>query len=204
MLYITHRPKTLDKIFGQDDAIKKLKRITTTTDRSAILLTGPSGSGKTTIALALASELGISEEWGLRFVKSSEAGIDCFRTIEAELQMLPIAGRGRLVIIDEIHNITHPAQDYCLGLLERLPTQTHIVGTTTEQEPLGPILLSRWHRCNLDKPSPEHVHQALEQLAADAAIEPPPPLQAIRGAIERRQCNMRTCINDILVAGDRF
>ena len=100
-LYKKYRPKTLDKILGQDSSVKILKSfIAKRKIPHALLFTGPSGCGKTTLARILRRELKCGKHDFTELDCTDFKGIEMVRNIRTRLQAAPISGRWRVWIID--------------------------------------------------------------------------------------------------------
>lgn len=105
------RPKTWGQYIGQEKtkerleiAIQASKRRKTCMDH--VFLYGPPGSGKTSLASVIASRL---KKEILSFVMPIS---------EAALKTLVIEGRGRVVLLDEIHRASKKQQEGLLTLVE--------------------------------------------------------------------------------------
>lgn len=118
------RPQNLDQMIGQEHLLKPgkpLYQIITQHIPISLLLWGPPGCGKTTFAHVMSQTLQVPFE-------AFNASIQN----KAQLQNLVKAhpDESFVLLLDEIHRLTKPIQDYLLPHLE----SGHIllVGTTTE------------------------------------------------------------------------
>ncbi|MCH7633268.1 MAG: AAA family ATPase, partial [Proteobacteria bacterium] len=136
------RPKTLDRIVGQDHLLGPegpIGRMVAHGRMASMILWGPPGSGKTTIARLLADHT----ELAFEPLSAVFSGVADLRRIFAEARKRREAGRGTLLFIDEIHRFNRAQQD---GFLPYVEDGTVIlVGATTENPSfeLNPPLLSR-------------------------------------------------------------
>ncbi len=76
-----YRPQRLGDIYGQSDAIERLRSYVDQDDLPHLLFSGPAGVGKTTSSVAIAREL-YGEEWESYFLElnaSDQRGIDVVR-----------------------------------------------------------------------------------------------------------------------------
>ncbi len=110
-----YRPKYLNEVVGNEEAIDRLRVIARQGNLPNIIISGPPGTGKTTSILCLAREmLGDSvKEAVLELNASDSRGIDVVRSkIKAFAQKkvtLP-PGRHKLIILDEADSMTKGAQ----------------------------------------------------------------------------------------------
>lgn len=78
---IRYRPKTLDEVIGNEDALTKLKNIAAEGNVLNMILVGPPGIGKTSSVLCLARTLlnDLFDSCTLEMNASDERGIDVVR-----------------------------------------------------------------------------------------------------------------------------
>jgi len=145
-LHIEHRPSDLSQIFGNKVIVDSLTSIFERKSDypHAYLFHGPTGCGKTTLARIVAKMLKCDspEEYNM----SNLRGIDAVRTLAEECIYLPLTGRNRVYILDEIHRQTKDAQNALLKLLEDPPSHVYFVLGTTDPEQLLPTLRGRCHQ----------------------------------------------------------
>jgi DNA polymerase-3 subunit gamma/tau len=98
------------------------------------LLIGPSGCGKTTIARIIKRELGCSDFEYSEINAADKRGIDFIREIILDCGFLPLFGRVKLLVLDEVHQLTTEAQNALLKVLEDTPEHVYFVLCTTEPE----------------------------------------------------------------------
>lgn len=143
-LYKKYRPKTLEDIIGQPEAVSVLKRLLKTTNvPNSILFSGPSGCGKTTLARILKKELGCHNSCYLELNAASSRGIDTIRQIQDRINLAPIAGKCRMYVIDEAHQLTKDAQNALLKILEDTPKTAYLILCTTDPTKLIKTIITR-------------------------------------------------------------
>lgn len=150
-LYKRYRPKKFKDIVGQEATVKTLKaKCENGTLPHALLFIGPSGCGKTTIARIIATKLGCDPEDPnqIDFYEinaSDRNGIDDIREIGRLMRLRPSrAGSARVWIIDEAHQLTTPAQNTFLKILEDTPKHVYFMLATTDP---GKLLKTVRTRC---------------------------------------------------------
>ena len=200
------RPRVFEEIVGQPHVVTALvnalesKRL-----HHAYLFTGTRGTGKSTLARILAKaincETGItSKPCGKckacteidagRFVDLLEVDaatntkVDEMRELLDTAQYMPVSGRFKVYIIDEVHMLSKHAFNSMLKTLEEPPEHVKFILATTDPQRLPVTVLSRCLQFNLKPQAPAVIASHLERvLAAEGiAFEQPALLQLGKAA----------------------
>ncbi len=169
------RPRVFEEIVGQPHVVTALANaLDSRRLHHAYLFTGTRGVGKTTLARilskALNCETGItSHPCGKcracvdidsgRFVDLLEVDaatntkVDEMRELLDTAQYMPVAGRFKVYIIDEVHMLSRHAFNSMLKTLEEPPEHVKFILATTDPQRLPVTILSRCLQFNL-KPLP--------------------------------------------------
>jgi DNA polymerase III gamma/tau subunit len=143
-LYRKYRPTKISQLVGQSDMVKVLVDMG---KRNAIphclLLTGPSGTGKTTTARIIAKKLGCGDHDLVEVNAAETRGIDMVRDISNHMRAVPISGKCRVWIVDEIHKTTSDAQSAFLKILEDTPDHVYFMLATTDPQKLKRTIITR-------------------------------------------------------------
>jgi len=143
-LYKKYRPKKLDQIIGQNNAVSVLqKKLKHNKIPHSILLTGPSGVGKTSIARILRRELNCGKQDFSEINGADKRGIDDARNITRRMNQAPLGGDCRIWLIDECHRITSDAMSELLKALEDTPDHVYFILATTEPQKLLKTIRTR-------------------------------------------------------------
>jgi len=182
------RPKAFDQLVGQPHVVTALvNALDTGRLHHAYLFTGTRGVGKTTLARILAKsincETGItSKPCGKcracteidtgRFVDLLEVDaatntkVDEMRELLDTAQYMPVSGRFKVYIIDEVHMLSRHAFNSMLKTLEEPPEHVKFILATTDPQRLPVTVLSRCLQFNLKSLSPPalagHLKHVLE------------------------------------------
>ncbi|MDR2956721.1 MAG: replication-associated recombination protein A [Coriobacteriales bacterium] len=129
-LAVRMRPRTLDELVGQLDAIGEgtwLRNAIQSDSLSSIIVFGPAGSGKTTLARIIAQ----MTKADFTEVSAISGGVsDLRRVIERATQALTLQGMRTILFVDEIHRFSRSQQDALLHAVE--DRVLVLIGATTE------------------------------------------------------------------------
>lgn len=125
-----YRPKSFDRVLGQDSAIKKIKmKLSRGWGGNAWWISGASGTGKTTLARIIANQ-SPQEPAVKEFDSANDVTVRVIRFIQKETRhagFMPI-----IYIINEAHSLKKPVIQSLLGILEKLNQSQVIIFTTTK------------------------------------------------------------------------
>lgn len=167
-LYRKYRPKVFDEVVGQDHITKTLKhQVMTGNINHAYLFTGSRGTGKTSTAKIFAKAVNCPNSKDgspcfecdvcraldnasnvdiLEIDAASNNRVDEVRDIREKVKFLPVNGKYKVYIIDEVHMLTDQAFNALLKTLEEPPAHVIFILATTEVHKLPATILSRCMR----------------------------------------------------------
>ncbi len=157
------RPKTIEEIIGQKHLVgpgKIISRMVAAKRLSSMILYGPPGIGKTSIASALSGSTGVP----FRTLNAATCNKKDIEIVINEAKMSDTI----ILLMDEVHRLDKPKQDYLLPHLENgLVT---LIGATTSNpyHAINPALRSR---CQIFELKPLTIEEV--EVALSRALEHP-------------------------------
>ena len=143
-LYKRYRPKTLERVIGNDKTVATLQNmIKRKTIPHTMLFHGPSGCGKTTMARILKRALKCSNMDFRELNCSDFRGIDTVRDIARNMNLSPSAGECRIWLLDEVHQLSRDGQNAALKILEDTPEHVYFFLCTTDPQKLLKTIRTR-------------------------------------------------------------
>lgn len=174
-LYRRHRPKNLDGILGQPEAVRSLRDfIVKKNVPHVILFVGHQGCGKTSMARILARELGCSKtDYCEINCAAVEGAIETVRSIQQRMGLAPIGGKCRVWVLDEIQSLSRAsfAQQALLKMLEDTPDHCYFFLCTTDPGKILPTIKSRCTEIKVKPLSDSVVKQLLTNVAKKESVE---------------------------------
>ena len=186
------RPRSFATLVGQEHVVKALRHaLEQKRLHHAYLFTGTRGVGKTTIARILAKclncETGISPEPcgkcsacteidGGRFPDlieidaATNTGIDEMRALQDNAAYVPVRGRFKIFVIDEVHMLSKQAFNSMLKTLEEPPEHIKFILATTDPQKIPVTVLSRCLQFNLKQMPRAAITEHLAGLLGEEKV----------------------------------
>src|SRR5512132_350376 len=186
------RPRNFASLVGQEHVVKALRHaLAAQRLHHAYLFTGTRGVGKTTLARILAKclncETGITPEPcgkcgacveidGGRFPDlieidaATNTGVDEMRALQDNAAYVPVRGRFKVFVIDEVHMLSKPAFNSMLKTLEEPPAHIKFILATTDPQKIPVTVLSRCLQFNLKQLSPPLIMGQLERVLTQEGV----------------------------------
>jgi DNA polymerase-3 subunit gamma/tau len=186
------RPRNFASLIGQEHVVKALRHaLEQNRLHHAYLFTGTRGVGKTTLARILAKclncETGITPEPcgkcgacteidGGRFPDlieidaATNTGVDEMRALQDNAAYVPVRGRFKVFVIDEVHMLSKPAFNSMLKTLEEPPAHIKFILATTDPQKIPVTVLSRCLQFNLKQMPRAAITAHLEKVLAEEKV----------------------------------
>ena len=186
------RPRDFASLVGQEHVVKALRHaLAEQRLHHAYLFTGTRGVGKTTLARILAKclncETGITpdpcgkcsacvEIDGGRFPDlieidaATNTGIDEMRALQDNAAYVPVRGRFKVFVIDEVHMLSKQAFASMLKTLEEPPAHLKFILATTDPQKIPVTVLSRCLQFNLKQMPRAAIIGRLEKILPEEQV----------------------------------
>ena len=191
-LYRKYRPQTLDKLVGQEHIKKTLtSAIELGKIAHAFLFTGPRGTGKTSTARILAKSLNCKNGPTIHPCGECESCLDIMnfvpmdvieidaasnrkvedtQSILEKIQYVPVHGKYKIYIIDEVHMLTNHAFNALLKTLEEPPENVIFILATTEVHKVLDTIKSRCQRFDFRRITTDDIVKHLRYISDEEKI----------------------------------
>ena len=195
-LYRKWRPSDFDEVKGQDAIVRTLRnQIIYDRIGHAYLFCGTRGTGKTSIAKLFAKAVNcqnpdhgnpcgicpscqaIAGQNSLDVIEidaASNNGVDNIRELRDQVQYMPVNGRYKVFIIDEVHMLSAGAFNALLKTLEEPPSYIIFILATTEKHRIPVTILSRCQKYDFRRISVSTIQEHLTDIMAKEGIDAEP------------------------------
>ena len=192
-LYTKYRPQTLGEIVGQEHIKQALSNAIKLDKVSHVyLFTGPRGTGKTSTARILAKSLNCKNgptltpcgecESCQNIINSvpidvieidaaSNRKVEDAQDILEKIQYVPVNGKYKIYIIDEVHMLSNHAFNALLKTLEEPPANVIFILATTEIQKVPDTIKSRCQRYDFRRITVEDIVSRLKYIAKEEDIK---------------------------------
>lgn len=192
-LYRKYRPQTLETLVGQEHIKKTLtSAIELGKISHAYLFTGPRGTGKTSTARILAKSLNckngptvhpcgecesckdITNSVPIDVIEidaASNRKVEDAQNILEKVQYVPVNGKYKIYIIDEVHMLTNHAFNALLKTLEEPPANVIFILATTEVHKVLDTIKSRCQRFDFRRITTEDIVKHLKWISEQEKIK---------------------------------
>ena len=191
-LYRKYRPQTLEQLVGQEHIKKTLtSAIELGKIAHAFLFTGPRGTGKTSTARILAKSLNckngptihpcgecescrdITNSIPIDVIEidaASNRKVEDTQNILEKIQYVPVHGKYKIYIIDEVHMLTNHAFNALLKTLEEPPENVIFILATTEVHKVLDTIKSRCQRFDFRRITTDDIVKHLRYISDQEKI----------------------------------
>ena len=198
-LYRKYRPSKFEDFAGQKQIVEIIQNaIKNEKVAHAYLFCGPRGTGKTSMAKMLAKAVNCTSDNKpcnmcdnceqannnnhsdiIELDAASNNGVDQIRDIIEKSKYLPVSGKYKIYIIDEVHMLSSSAFNALLKTLEEPPAHVIFILATTEPHKVLATIVSRCQKYNFSKVSDNEIIKRMKELLDKENIEYTEPALSI-------------------------
>jgi DNA polymerase-3 subunit gamma/tau len=187
------RPQDFDQVIAQEHVTRTLQNaIRSERIGHAYLFSGPRGVGKTTVARILAKAINCQEGptptpcnkctacqeiTGSRSLDvleidgASNRRIEDIRELRENVKYSPVGGKYKIIIIDEVHQLTPEAFNALLKTLEEPPSHVVFIFATTQPQKIPLTILSRCQRFDFRRIPTKLIAQRLSYITEQEKLQ---------------------------------
>lgn len=193
MLARKWRPQTFEEVISQDHITATLTNaIKGNRIAHAYIFSGTRGIGKTTMARIFAKALNcengptpfpcnrcstckeITDGTSVDIIEidgASNTGVDDIRELREQVKYLPMKGKFKAFIIDEVHMLSTSAFNALLKTLEEPPPHVIFVFATTEVHKIPSTIISRCQHFNFKRIPRQEIMKRLQDITQKEGIK---------------------------------
>ena len=175
---VRYRPREWENMLGQGPVCQILQKVAEDGSVPAVLLCGRSGTGKTSALRIYARDLicpgstsPIEDHPDFTEIDASTAGgVADVREMAKRIEHVPVSGRYRFVLFDEIHAMTRDGFNVLLKMIEEPSSHVRFGFATTNTAKVPQTILGRSMVFSLRTISPEQLVAYIKQIAVLEAV----------------------------------
>jgi len=133
---------------------------------------------------------------------ASNNSVEDIRTLREKVGMIPVSGRFKIYIIDEVHMLSKGAFNALLKTLEEPPAHVKFIFATTEIHKIPATILSRCQRFDFKRIPPKLIVETIQQILDQEGISAAPKvLSLVAKAADGSMRDALSILDQIISAG---
>lgn len=170
-----HRPRTFEKVKGQDKIVERIKNMTSNKNIPNLLFAGPPGVGKSTLAMIIANKF-FGEDINQNFLElnaSDERGIDVVRGKIKDFSRTKSMGNVpfKIIFLDECDSLTKEAQQALRRTMENFTDNVRFILSCNYSSKIMEPIQSRCTVFRFRRLESDSVKNLVEELMEEEDIK---------------------------------
>jgi DNA polymerase-3 subunit gamma/tau len=171
-LHLDYRPQNTNEIIGNQDTVLKLEKQLLNPDGPHVFLfSGTRGCGKTTLARIATQLIGCNEKDIQEIDVANNRGKDDATQLKNGVRFLPMFGKTKAYILDEVHQGTPAYFNALLKTLEDTPKHVYFFLCTTDPQKVLTTVKSRCSQYSVEPLTQKEIVELLEWVIAEEMVD---------------------------------
>lgn len=192
MLYNKYKPKSFNEMIGNASIFNKLQNYIDNEDiPNCLLFSGERGTGKSSSADIISKA--IPKAYVDVIDGAISSGVEVSRNIASDITEIPIGYKNRVIILEELHNVSKKFLEALLLVTNDPPKNVYFIALTTEIKKVTTTFQSRFVKFDFKAPSLEERKKLVIDVCTSEGV-------SLDNKVLRKLCQTNSTPRDLLTS----